>query len=256
MFTEAPTLDPDYPADGQPLYDYATDAEPATNPGLDKGLLMPSTSQDSCLLEPALGIPAIRAALDGVLEPLPSSPGPLDGLTDLGGAETDKQLRVHTWVTPEVSSSGAVLTGDGSLELWTRTINGAATPGSICVTLFIRQVVDVPVANEPLESPTEVPLELDLPLVSTAPPGSLTHFRFTMANWHRHWTEISVPLDFRGIDSDGATVPLQLSPGSRIGMSLIVPRQGTNPGAGLEFMFDHPSFDSRLELDTNEIVGF
>ena len=45
-------------------------------------------------------------------------------------------------------------------------------------------------------------------------------------------------------------------PGERIGPAITVERQGTNPADGLEFMYDHSDFPSRLELETDRILGF
>jgi hypothetical protein len=35
----------------------------------------------------------------------------------------------------------------------------------------------------------------------------------------------------------------------RLGLAITVDNQGTS-GSGLEFMYDHPDYDSRLEVDT------
>ena len=44
--------------------------------------------------------------------------------------------------------------------------------------------------------------------------------------------------------------------GERLGMAISVEKNGTNPGDGLEFMYDHPSFDSRLTVDANQVLPF
>ena len=258
MYTEAPALDPNYPPDGQPLFDYATDSEPTTGGATDKGLLMPWSNQDSCLLEPVFGLTNIREAIDGLLDPIleTQAPGALDGLLDLGGSETDKHLRMHTWLSPAVTNSGGILTGDATLELWTKTVNGASHPGSICISLFIRREIEIPritLLGLPLASIT---IEADVPVINTGDPGNLTHFSYSQASWPRNWTEISVPMEFIGVDSAGLPVPLSLPQGSRVGMTLMSRRTGTQPGQALEFLYDHPSFDSRLQLQTNQVIGF
>ena len=45
-----------------------------------------------------------------------------------------------------------------------------------------------------------------------------------------------------------------LLPGERLGVAISVERSGTNPGDGLEFMYDHPSFDSRLQIKTSSVL--
>lgn len=256
MFTEAPALDPNYPATDQPLYDYASDSEPAANPSLDKGLLMPWSSVDSCVLDPVLGIVNVREAVEGLLGGLITIPGPLDGLLDLTQGDSNKHFRTHTWLSPEVTTSGGVLTGKGTLELWTKTVNGASHPGKVCASLFIRQEVQIPllsILGIPIGS---TPLEVDVPVVSTNNGLGLTYFDYSKNPWPSAWTEVQMPLNFIGVNVAGAPIPLVLTPGSQIGMTLMVKKTGTNPGQALEFMYDHPNFDSRLQLETNQIIGF
>ncbi|MGH2953165.1 MAG: type IV pilus modification PilV family protein [Solirubrobacterales bacterium] len=261
MFTEAPELDPELPPGDQPLFDYATDSEPENPIESDKGLLMPWATTDSCLLEPVLDIVDIRALLDDLLSPLLSAPDALDGVLDLVTGEPNKHLRAHTWLSPRVNSTGGILTGEGNLELWTKTINGAIHPGKICVYLFIRQTVQVPVKLLGLPL-FYVTLEVDVPVVNSdfladgGNPLNISYFEHAQDPWPSQWIEISMPLEFLSVDSTGAPIPLVLTPGSQVGMTLMVDKTGTEPGTGLEFMYDHPSFESRLHLETNEIISW
>jgi Tfp pilus assembly protein PilV len=282
MFTQAPALDPNFPPTGQPLYDYASDSEPATG-GDDKGLLMPWASNDSCLLSSVLNTLDVRRLLDNVLSVLnlPALPGQLDGLLDITAGDANKHLRVHSWVTPPIQGSGGVLLGagpngepGGTLELYTKTVNGAIHPGEICVWMSVRQSVTIPaqlcvLVCIPLGSTT---IEVDLPMVnlgllangncrSTAAGLNLTYFDFTnadipMPNWPSEWTKISVPMCFAAVNAAGAVVPAILPPNSRIVLSLMVKRGGTQPGQGLEFMYDAVGYESRLELQANKIISF
>ena len=260
MFTEAPALDPDLPADGQPMFDYATDSEPSSNASQDKGLLMPWSSTDSCLLQPVLNLLNLRKLIEGT--------GPLlggvnlltqasDGILGLVTGESNKHLRTHTWVSPKVQNDGGVLlTGKGSLELWTKTVNGAVHPGKICVSLFVRQEVTVPLLSLlgiPIGSIT---LTVDLPVVNLDILPNPTYFEYSRNPWPTNWTEVSVPLNFLGVNSTGVTEPLHLSEGSQIGLTIMTKKTGTSPGQALEFMYDHPSFESRLELETENILEF
>jgi hypothetical protein len=127
-----------------------------------------------------------------------------------------------------------LLDGEATLSLWTRTLNGASHTGRICVFLFARKLdalgmpVDVPMANQDITDATWFPHE--------------------EANWPRgDWTEISVDMDF--LYAAG-----KLLPGERLGLAISVEKNGTNPGDGLEFMYDHPSFDSRLQVKTSSIL--
>ena len=62
MYIEPPPLDPAFPDDGQPEYDYATDVEPAISGGADKGLQLRKPGDPGCAsdLSPAESNPHRR----------------------------------------------------------------------------------------------------------------------------------------------------------------------------------------------------
>jgi hypothetical protein len=266
MFTEAPSVD-DNPT-GQ-LFDYATNLEPPAGSPADVGRMMPWDSSDSCTLQPVLNLVDVKRVMEGLLAALslPALPGEFDGLLDLGGG-TDRHLRMHTWLTPPVQSSGGVMTGRGTLELFTKTINGAVHPGEICASMFIRQEVTIPVQVcvvicLPL---SQVPIEVDIPVVNVGLLSNgdcregaglnLDHFTYSQNPWPADWEKISIPMCFAGVSSAGALVPLTLPPESRLGLTVMVKRSGTQPGAGLEFMYDAVGYESRLEVETEDVVSF
>ena len=212
----------------QPTYDYATDVEPTQNASQDVGLQ----------------------------EKVPTSVvnGGLGCLTDLNGLQsqltlgTNPQLSLHKWVSPQVPSGfNIALDGTGELDLWTQTINNAVYPGKICVWLFTRHLngLGVPVdtfavnlgANCPSGQANCCPTNAGL---------NLTYFACSFTSWpHGGWTEIHIPLHFAS---------LSLPPNERLGLAIAVERQGTLPGDGIQFMYDHPSFDSRLEAQTRSLL--
>ncbi|HEY8467638.1 MAG TPA: hypothetical protein VIL04_12645 [Solirubrobacterales bacterium] len=304
-------LFPEAPAWGgvdEPTYDYATELEPAdAGAEPDIGLQMPWATTDSCLLQPVLNL------VNGIVQPVLGTPDPLDGLLTLVGGDPNKYARVHTWLSPPIRNQGGVLLGQGTLDLWTKTINGAVHPGEICVSVFIRQKVQVSVLPKQLCLPllgciqldlgiidlTKTPpqvclplvgciglelslieLELDVPLINTLgltgrtnPPTEgglecdrgvnplgellrLTYFRCKKNPWPQEWTKLSIPLDFLGVNTSGQLIPEVLPRDSQIGVSLMVRKAGTQPGSGLEFMYDHPSFQSRLQLRTDKLLEF
>ena len=204
LFTDPPKLDGAYPADQQPLYDYATDVEPAVGPENDKGLQIRHAATTGCNFSPALA--------DGV----PSQ-------------------KVHRWVTPPIPNDfELLLDGEATLSMWTRTLNAGTHPGRICVYLFARKTnvegdsVDVLMANEDISNAFWFPHEED--------------------PWPRaNWTELSIDMNF-------AYAGGSLLEGERLGLAISVEKNGTNPGDGLEFMYDHPSFDSRLQIKTPSIL--
>jgi hypothetical protein len=267
MLGEPPNEDNEPDPENLVQFDYATDSEPAEGAGEDIGIAMPWPAGNSCVTESTLGVAQAREAVDGTLA-LETAPGDLDGLLDLPGSDPNKHLRVHTWVSPPVGGSGGALAGKGTLELRTKTINGAAHQGEICATLFVRRTVDVPVCAEPCAGePTQVPLEVDVPVLNTGSQteleglrceqgNQLPYFACSMTSWPTAWSEVSMPMDFVGADSTGATGPVDLQPGDRVGVSLMVKRDGTEPGQGLEFMYDAINYESRLELETDQLIPF
>ncbi|MGI9021182.1 MAG: type IV pilus modification PilV family protein [Solirubrobacterales bacterium] len=214
MFTEAPPLDPAHPPDDQPLFDYATDVEPAVDPLGDRGLQM-----------------RVPSGLEGQTGCLPLN------LAEL--TESNMHLKTHRWLSPAIPSGYSILLdGRGTLSLWTQTISGAVHPGKICAYLFTRQLnalgvpVDTPVAN------------LDDPLAGD-------HFPYSQASWPSgNWSQIKVPMHFAA--ANGGAV--RLLPGTRLGLAIAVHRNATLPGEGLQFNYDTPSFDSRLELETTSLL--
>lgn len=203
---------PEAPPEGADLnYDYATDVEPQS--GTDEGLqLLPGGNCDAAATtELATGVAA--------------APDP----------HPDAYQKVHRWLSPVVPAhQGAqdlLLTGDGTLSLWSRTIGGAAYPGRICAWLFVRS-----------QSGSSV---TDTLAVNLGPPLSL-HFSYFAQSWPSSgWTEISLPLSFGYADEGGA---LPLPPGSRLGLALSV---GSDTVSALQLRYDMPSFDSRIQLATS-----
>jgi type II secretory pathway pseudopilin PulG len=204
MFTDPPKLDTAFPADQQPLYDYATDVEPAVGAENDKGLQIRHSNLTGCISSPTL--------IDGV----PSQ-------------------KVHRWLTPPIPDDfELLLDGEATLSLWTRTLNGGAHPGRICVFLYARKTnllgvpVDVLMANQDITDALWFPHEEE--------------------TWPRtNWTELHIDMNF-------AYAAGSILEGERLGLAISVEKNGTNPGDGLEFMYDHPSFDSRLQIKTSSIL--
>ncbi len=220
MFNEQP---PDQDAGDGTLYDYATDVEPVVNPNADIGLNLIKPTTNSCLLNAPL--------LSQLDFPVLSS-------------ETNKQLKTHIWLSNPLNTGFKLLTAaDASLQLWTKAINEASYSGKICIWVFKRVTalnllgqtitVDVPAVN------------LDPPLVNAA------YFAYSKATWPTSWTEIAVPMRF--IWATDALSGLNIVGQPRLGLAIQVERAGTS-GSGLEFMYDHPSFESRLEVQSSTSI--
>ncbi len=204
LWPEAPPGETDY------SYDYATDIEPQS--GTDEGLqILPGGDcEAAATTELAVGV---------AKEPDP---------------HPDAYQKVHRWLSPPVPShkgeQDLLLTGEGTLSLWTRTMGGAVYPGRICAWLFSRT-----------ESESKV---TDTLVVNLGPPTSL-HFSYFAQSWPSSgWTEISMPLSF-GYAGEGGALPLP--PDSRLGLALSV---GSDSSSALQLRYDMPSFDSRIQLET------
>lgn len=191
-------------------YDYATDVEAGA--GGEEGLqLMPGEDCET------------TAALD-LASGVATEPDP----------DPEAFQRVHRWLSPPVpsheGSQDLLLTGDGTLSLWTRTIGEAVHPGRICAWLFARS-----------QSGSSV---IDTFAVNLGPPLSL-HFSHFAQSWpSSKWDEITLPLSF-GYAEEGGALPLP--PETRLGLAVSV---GDDTSSALQLGYDTPTFDSRIQLAT------
>jgi hypothetical protein len=179
--------------------------------------------------------PTIDPELDKGLQMLPQSSAGCS-IDALGVATVDvegdqKWRKVHRWLTPPLpEGSDVLLDGDGTFSLWSQTVNNVSYSGKICVWLFKRQVnvlgqtTDTPFAN------------LDQ--------GGISYFTYSDSTWPTTWTELSIPFNF--------PTDIHLLTGERLGVAIAIDPAGTGDGSqGLQFMYDEPSFDTRLELKTH-----
>jgi len=204
LWTEAPPDGTDF------KYDYAQDVEP--QPVGDEGLQM--LSGGSC------GSTEMTDLARGVATAADATPTTFQ--------------KVHRWLSPPMpSGEGAgdvLLTGDGNLNLWTRTIGGAVYQGRLCAWLFVRAYGKDTIT--------------DTLAVNLGPPLNL-HFEHFATAWPSSgWTEVSIPLGF-GYAEEGGALPIP--PGARLGLALSV---GNDTPSGLQILYDEPSFESRLQLET------
>jgi hypothetical protein len=211
MVTHAPPF-----TDEQPLFDFATDVEPAVNPLADKGVQLKSLAANGCP--------------DTALQ-IPNNPDSGDPFTF---------QRIHKWLSnPIPTGSDILFDGTATLDLWTQSVNAQVYPGKLCVWLFIRRT------NLLGES-------FDMAIVNQAPPlAGASYYVHSQAQWPTTWREVAVPLQFA---SD-----VHLIEGDRLGVVVAVERQGTGDGSGtqgLQFLYDEPSFDSRLEIKTHSVLPF
>lgn len=205
--------------EGKPVdykYDYANDVEP--QPAEDEGLQLLSGGE--------CGSTAMTDLARGVA----TDPDPTASATNF--------QKVHRWLSPPVPANETeepvLLTGEGTLELWTRTIGGAVYQGRICAWLFVRSYGEGTIT--------------DTLAVNLGPPQSL-HFEHFATSWPSSgWTSIAIPLGF-GYAEEGGALPVP--PGARLGLAISV---GSDTPSGLQILYDERSFESRLQLETTGAV--
>jgi hypothetical protein len=238
MFNEQPA---ESSGGTNPYIDYAADVEPTTGADQDKGLqlLKPTLSGSTgCLLEAPtlsqLDFPTLNL-------------------------ESNKHQKMHTWLSNELDPNFSLLTtSSATLELFTRTVSGAGNvSGKICYWVFKRvKLVGVNVLGG------SVTYHADLPAVVTNN-SSMLYGQYQRAFWPSEWTELSIPMnltfvnvaDWLGSLNLGALglTSLTVSGEPRLGLALQVEKTNTT-GDGLEFMYDHPNFASRLEVQSSTCI--
>jgi type II secretory pathway pseudopilin PulG len=229
LFNSPPDLmfpDAQYPG-GDPsatsLFNYSSDVPP--NDASQKGLTMPVPTGTGANLGCLGGVVTGLTGPVAQLQPL-SFLLPDDLLAPVVG--TSPHTKVHKWVTPKTTAPLSLLsTATGKLNLWTKTINGLPGSGKVCVWLFRRQL-------------DALGIPVDTPLVNLDLGSGLIYATYSRTQWPTTWTRVTVPINFA---LDLATLPT----GSRIGIALAVDKTGTT-GTGLQFLYDHPTYDSTLQL--------
>jgi type II secretory pathway pseudopilin PulG len=229
----APDLMDEDPLGGSgsdPTYDYSTDVQRDETPKFGLAMLR-TESTTGCALQAVAG--------EGGNQTF-----------DFPSAEPTPQLAMHTWVSNQLEPTFASLTSaDGTLELWTKAVGGAAYQGDLCVYVFKRITV-----QQQLNGSTNT-FVVDSPATINLDHPYLDIQRVT---WPGIWTKVSTgKIDLKMLSADQILTGLQNSGvegaltavDQRLGLALTVEKQGTT-GDALEMMYDHPTFDSRFELDT------
>ncbi|MFN2612843.1 MAG: hypothetical protein ABR536_05685 [Solirubrobacterales bacterium] len=159
--------------------------------------------------------------------------GLVDQIPALGSLlDSNNYLKVHKWLAPKVPSgfNNILFSGTANLNLWTQTINNGVYPGGICAWLFVRQLN---ILGQPVDTPVLG--------------GAVDYFSYQQNPWpHGGWQEISMPMTF--------PAGISLPPSSQLGLAIAV--DSSNTGGGLEFGYDAPSYDSRLQIQTTGSLPF
>jgi hypothetical protein len=151
---------------------------------------------------------------------------PATEIATTGDADDEMFKKLHKWVTPPIPSetTDLALTGDGILSLRTQSIEHGVYGATICVWVFVR--------------------DKNADIALTQPFESLPYTTYSAPSWpSTGWAEITLALELE--DADGGEIPLPA--GSRLGVALSV---DDNSESGIQTLYDEPSFDSRISLDT------
>ncbi|HEX5593059.1 MAG TPA: type II secretion system protein [Solirubrobacterales bacterium] len=133
------------------------------------------------------------------------------------------QAQVHRWVTDPMPQAFKML-GTITLQYYTETINKVAYPGKLCVFLYKWK-------------------EGGTPFLLTNTNGGTTYWMSPeTGNWPTEWLKRRLTMTFTGTQT--------IEKGERLGLGLSVERANTQLEA-LAFMYDHPKYPARLEVDTS-----
>lgn len=143
---------------------------------------------------------------------------------------THPESQVHRWVTDPMAASFA-MTGKVTLQFYSVSLNHSTAPGKVCVYLFKRHETGSP------------PVATDTLLTNTL--GGTAYWTYSPPGaWpYAAWERIRLTMAFNG-------APYTIPAGDRLGVALSVERAGTAAEA-LSFMYDHPSYPARIEVDTS-----
>jgi prepilin-type N-terminal cleavage/methylation domain-containing protein len=186
------------------LYDYATDIYLEPNPDTDRGLQIPRSTTTKC-----------------------SSFKPT-------GVEHPHSL-VHRWVTDKMGSE-FTLSGNVTLEFYSRTLNNGQYSGGLCIYLFKREEV-----GSPPEATDTLLRNFDggTTYWRYAPPG---YWPLSEAQPPNQWKRVRVTMEL-------SQLPYPIPKDARLGLALSVDPATTNASA-IPIMYDFPTMASRLEVDT------
>lgn len=141
--------------------------------------------------------------------------------------------KVHLWVTDPMKAEFK-LTGKVTIEFYTRTITDEEkTRGSLCVYLYKRHESEGKAVDTRLKNKN----------------GGTAYWIYTPENnnwWPSHaWTKERMTMEI-----NPAEVPYTIAAGDRLGVAISVERKNTDTVA-IPIVYDHPSYPTRIEVDTN-----
>jgi prepilin-type N-terminal cleavage/methylation domain-containing protein len=146
---------------------------------------------------------------------------------------THPEAQVHRWVTDPMEAD-FTMTEKVTLEFYTRTLNDELYNGTVCVYLYDRHETGSP------------PVATDTPLTNKV--GGTGYWTYTPEKndyWPRfEWKKIRLTMTFN-------KAPYTIPADDRLGVALSVERANTSPADAIPIMYDHPTYPTRIEVDTS-----
>jgi Tfp pilus assembly protein PilV len=140
----------------------------------------------------------------------------------------------HRWVTDPMPKEFKMTTGEGTgqvtIDFFTRALSDSQYTGKLCIYLFKRA-----------ESGSTF---TDTMLANSVGGAAYWTWVPSTANkyWPREkWEEVTTSMTFKG--------PVKIEKNERLGLALSLERAGTQ-GDAVSILYDHPSYRSRIEVDT------
>jgi type II secretory pathway pseudopilin PulG len=202
LLSSPPDPSPTDPSD-PPLYDYSNDFYLEwPSPDTDKGVQIRTDQSSGCNYTPT--------------------------------ATEHPEARVHRWVTDPMEED-FTLSGEATLEFYSRTLNDDLYTGTVCVFLFRR--------HEPSSSTAT-----DTMLANKN--GGTLYWTYTPKEetWNGFWPRNSWATLRLGMTINNA--PITIPKGDRLGLALSVERGNTAPAEAIPIMYDNPLYPTRIEVET------
>jgi prepilin-type N-terminal cleavage/methylation domain-containing protein len=142
------------------------------------------------------------------------------------------EAKMHRWVTDKMTQPFK-LNSNVTLEFYSRTLGEASYPGTICAFLFKRSELGSGESTVATDKRFQNAETTQL---------YWTYSSQGTGSWPRTaWTKLRLTMRISGAQEVAAN--------ERLGLALSVDA-GTTPADGLQIMYDHPDYASRLEVDT------
>jgi type II secretory pathway pseudopilin PulG len=147
---------------------------------------------------------------------------------------TAPQWQVHRWVTDPMLKPFTMTSGESvghvTIDFFTRALSDSQYTGKLCIYLFARHETGSPTPEDNYLSNRE---------------GGASYWTYqpTQGNgewWRNEWHEVQLTMQFNA--------PVTIAQGDRLGVALSV--DASTQGDGIGFLYDHPDYRSRVEVDT------